>query len=191
MLLVRVGVGEFVDSFKEVNAMKVFRSVSLCIGLGFLSWASSLSAHEASKINANSLLREYFRNETLSYSSQVESRCGRIGLNAGNVDQILVEEIEKAELQPLAEETETPLPRILLVTEVSCLSQYLGNTVFYRTSVSFQWENGKDTSGRLTLGPAVSSMGLGDEVRKPLNGIRKAAREKIRDLLNAQRRQAE
>jgi hypothetical protein len=34
-------------------------------------------------------------------------------------------------------------------------------------------------------------MGLGDEVRKPLNSIRKAAREKIRDLLNAQRRQAE
>ena len=116
VLLLRVCVDEFVDSFKEVNAMKVFRSVSLCIGLGFLSWASSLSAHEASKINANSLLREYFRNETLSYSSQVENRCGRIGLNAGNVDQIMVEEqaplgfergissfVEKKQLDPFAQ----------------------------------------------------------------------------------------
>ncbi len=91
----------------------------------------------------------------------------------------------------MAEETETSLSRILMVTEVSCLLQYLGNTVFYRTIVSFQWENGKDTSGRLTLGPAVSSMVLGDEVHKPLHAIRKAAREKISDLLNAQRRQAE
>ncbi|MBT7205234.1 MAG: hypothetical protein HN867_17370 [Deltaproteobacteria bacterium] len=171
--------------------MKVFRSVSLCIGLGLLSWANSLSAHEASKINAESLLRKYFRSEMLSYTSRVENRCRRIGLNVGNVDQILVEEIKKAELQPLAEKIEVSLPRILLVSEVSCLSQYLGNTVFYRTSVSFQWEDGKGASGRLTLGPPVSAMGLGDEVRKPLNSIRKAVREKIRDLLNAQRRQAE
>ena len=119
------------------------------------------------------------------------NRCERIGLNVGNVNQILVEEIEKAALQPLAEEIETPLPRILLVTEVNGLSQYLGNTVFYHTSVSFQWEDGKGASGRLTLGPPLSAMGLGDEVRKPLNSIRMAVREKIRDLLNAQRRQAE
>ena len=77
--------------------MKVFRSVSLCLVLGILSWVSSLSAHDATKINAESLLREYFRNEALPFTSQVEKRCGRIGLNAGDVNQVLVEEIEKVD----------------------------------------------------------------------------------------------
>ena len=171
--------------------MKVFRSVSLCLVLGILSWVSSLSAHDATKINAESLLREYFRNEALPFTSQVEKRCGRIGLNAGDVNQVLVEEIEKVELLPLAEEIVTPLPRILLVSEVSCFSQYLCKAAFYHTSVSFRLEDERDTIGWLTLGTTVSAMGLGDEVRKPLNSIRKAVREKIQELLNAQSRQAE
>ena len=171
--------------------MKVFRSVSLCVLTGILLWVSSLSAHEVPKINAESLSRKYFRNEVLSYTSLVENRCVRIGLNTAAVNQILVEEIEKAELLPLAEEMEVLLPRILLMGEVNCFSKYLGNSVFYHASVSLRWEDGRDASGWLTLGSVSSAMGLGDETRKPLNSIRKAAREKIRDLLNAQRRRAE
>ena len=76
----RAGVDELVDSFKEVNAMKVFRSVSLCIGLGLLSWANSLSAHEASKINTESLLRKYFRSEMLSTPVGWETAVNELGL---------------------------------------------------------------------------------------------------------------
>ena len=59
---------------------------------------SAMALESASKINAEILLRQYFRNEVVIYSSQVENRCGRIGLNSKVVDQILAEEIDAAEL---------------------------------------------------------------------------------------------
>ena len=80
----------------------------------------------ASKINAEILLRQYFRNEVVIYSSQVENRCGRIGLNSKVADQILVEEIDTAELLAMNTESALQLPRLFLSTEVQCLIQYLG-----------------------------------------------------------------
>ena len=57
-----------------------------------------MALESASKVNAEILVRQYFRNEVVIYSSQVENRCGRTGLNSKVVDQILVEEIDAAEL---------------------------------------------------------------------------------------------
>jgi hypothetical protein len=175
------GVSEklFWDSFNGVSVINFFQSVPLFVGLGLLSWVGSLSAHDVSaKINAKSLLREYFQNEVLPYSSQVENRCGRIGLNPEAVNQILNEEIQKAELLPVEGSMDTSHHRIVLVSEVRCLSQYLGSAVTYHYKVSLYWEDGEGPSGRLTLGPVVSALGFGDEVRKPLNAIRMAARKK-------------
>ena len=69
-----------------------------------------MALESASKINAEILLRQYFRNEVVIYSSQVKNRCGRIGLNSKVVDQILVEEIDAAELLAMNTESAPQLP---------------------------------------------------------------------------------
>ena len=71
---------------------------------------SAIALELASKTNAEILLRQYFRNEVVIYSSQVENRCGRIGLNSKVVDQILVEEIDAAELLAMNTESALQLP---------------------------------------------------------------------------------
>ena len=89
---------------------------SLLNGFFFVGIVISLLAESAmalelsSKINAEILLRQYFRNEVVIYSSQVENRCGRIGLNSKVVDQILVEEIDAAELLAMNTESAPQLP---------------------------------------------------------------------------------
>ena len=83
----------------------------LFVGIVICVLAESAMALElASKINAEILLRQYFRNEVVIYSSQVENRCGRIGLNLKVVDQILVEEIDAAELLAMNTESAPQLP---------------------------------------------------------------------------------
>ena len=71
---------------------------------------SAMALESASKVNAEILLRQHFRNEVVIYSSQVENRCGRIGLNSKVVDQILVEEIDAAELLAMNTESALQLP---------------------------------------------------------------------------------
>ena len=84
-----------------------FLFVGIVIGV---SADSAMTLESASKINAEILLRQYFRNEVVIYSSQVENRCGRIGLNSKVVDQILVEEIDAAELLAMNTESAPQLP---------------------------------------------------------------------------------
>ena len=69
-----------------------------------------MALESASKVNAEILLRQYFRNEVVIYSIQVENRCGRIGLNSKVVDQILVEEIDEAELLAMNTKSAPQLP---------------------------------------------------------------------------------
>ena len=71
---------------------------------------SAMALESTSKINAEILLRQYFQNEVGIYSSQVENRCGRIGLNSKVVDQILVEAIDVAELLAMNTESAPQLP---------------------------------------------------------------------------------
>ena len=152
---------------------------------------SAMALESTSKINAEILLRQYFRNEVVIYSSQVENRCGRIGLNLKVVDQILVEEIDAAELLAINAESALQLPRLFLNTEVQCLAQYLGKSVVYHYSVSLKWEDQSGIDGQLILGTVTNGMGFGDELRKPLGAIRQAVRGKIKDLLEAHRRTAQ
>ncbi|MEK9764566.1 MAG: hypothetical protein VW729_17920 [Deltaproteobacteria bacterium] len=152
---------------------------------------SAIALESPSKINAEILLRQYFRNEVVIYSSQVENRCGRIGLNSKAVDQILVEEIDAAELLAMNTESALQLPRLFLSTEVQCLAQYLGKSVVYHYSVALKWQDQSGKDGQLILGTLANGMGFGDELRKPLGAIRQAARGKIKDLLEAHRRTAQ
>ena len=108
---------------------------------------SAMTIESASKINAEILLRQYFRNEVVIYSSQVENRCGRIGLNSKAVDQILVEEVDAAELLAINADAAPQLPRLFLRTEVQCLTQYLGKSVFYHYSVALKWEDQSGIDG--------------------------------------------
>ena len=71
---------------------------------------SAMALESKSKINAEILLRQYFRNEVVIFSRQVENRCGRIGLNSKVVYQILVEEIDAAELLAMNTESALQLP---------------------------------------------------------------------------------
>ena len=151
---------------------------------------SAMTIESASKINAEILLRQYFRNEVVIYSSQVENRCGRIGLNSKAVDQILVEEIDTAELLAINVDAAPQLPRLFLSTEVQCLAQYLGKSVVYHYSVALKWEGQSGINRQLILGTTANGMSFGDELRKPLGAIRLAARGKIKDLLEAHRRKA-
>ena len=125
------------------------------------------------------------------YSSQVENRCGRIGLNSKAVDQILVEEIDTAELFAMNADAAPQLPRLFLSTEVQCLTQYLGKSVVHDYSVALKWEDQSGKDGQLILGKVANGMGFGDELRKPLGTIRQAVRGKIKDLLEAHRRTAQ
>ena len=126
----------------------------------------------ASKINAEILLRQYFRNEVLIYSIQVENRCGRIGLNLKAVDHTLVEEIDAAELLAMNAESAPQIPRLSLSAEVQCLTQYLGKSVVYHYSVALKWQDQSGQDGQLSLGKVANGMGFGDELRKPLGTIR-------------------
>ena len=69
-----------------------------------------MALESASKINAEILLRQYFRNEVGIYSRQFENRCGRIGLISKVVYQILAEEIDAAELLAMNTESALQLP---------------------------------------------------------------------------------
>ena len=150
-----------------------------------------MALESASKINAEILLRQYFRNEVVIYSSQIENRCGWIGLNSKVVDQILVEEIDAAELLAMNTESAPQLPRLFLSTEVQCLTQYLGKSVVYHYSVALKWQDQSGKDGQLILGKVANGMGFGDELRKPLGTIRQAVRGKIKDLLEAHWRTAQ
>ena len=152
---------------------------------------SAMALESASKINAEILLSQYFQNEVVIYSGQVDNRCGRIGLNSKAVDQILVEEVDAAELLAINADAAPQLPRLFLRTEVQCLTQYLGKSVFYHYSVALKWEDQSGINGQLTLGTVANGMGFGDELRKPLGAIRQAVRGKIKDLLGVNRRTAQ
>ena len=150
-----------------------------------------MALESTSKINAEILLRQYFQNEVVIYSSQVENRCGRIGLNSKVVDQILAEEIDAAELLAMNTESAPQLPRLFLSTEVQCLTQYLGKSVVFHYSVAPKWGDQSGIDGQLILGTVANGMGFSDELRKPLGTIRQAVRGKIKDLLEAHRRTAQ
>ena len=157
----------------------------------YLLAESAIALESTSKTNAEILLRQYFRNEVVIYSSQVENRCGRIGLNSKVADQILVEEIDTAELLAMNTESAPQLPRLFLSTEVQCLIQYLGKSVVYHYSVSLKWQDQSGKDGQLILGKVANGMGFGDDLRKPLGTIRQPVRGKIKDLLEAHRRTAQ
>ena len=71
---------------------------------------SAMALKPASKINVEILLRQYTRNEVVIYSGQAENRCGRIGLDSKAVDQILVEEVDVAELLDINADAALQLP---------------------------------------------------------------------------------
>ena len=98
-------------SQRQQAKVRSLRNGFLFVGIVISVLAESAMALEStSKINAQILLRQYFRNEVVIYSSQVENRCGRIGLNSKVVDQILVEEIDAAELLAMNTESAPQLP---------------------------------------------------------------------------------
>ena len=61
----------------------------------------------------------------------------------------------------------------------------------YHYSVALKWESQSGIDGQLILGTVSNGVGFGDELRKPLGAIRQAARDKIKDLLEAHRRTAQ